>query len=195
MLNLSKITVPKVLKKAIWLGICTAGLWGTLISAGMCQEKIFKFPYTSNETVSNVTNEFYKDSQFIVFFNRLFSTILAGFILLFQVNAPIFEVSVQARKREPSNQKLVSLNMDFAHSPIFCQLGFNTKPWNSSISPLSCYSKAVASCPSWLLALFLRKCDTPCLTGSRQFYFAPDPSCLCWPRMSLLTEQVRDYYI
>jgi len=77
----------QVLKRGFWLAVCTAGLWGTLISAGMCQEKIFKFPYLLNETgSSNITEEYYKDSQFVVFFNRLFSTVLAGFILLFQGN-------------------------------------------------------------------------------------------------------------
>ena len=56
----------------------------------MCQERIFKFPYVLNQTgASNVTEEYYKDSQFVVFFNRLFSTILSGFILLFQVRLMI----------------------------------------------------------------------------------------------------------
>ena len=82
-----------------------AGLWGTLISAGLLQEKIFKKPYlldnstliffnssivSSNLTSgANETSEFsdfehYKDSQFIIFFNRFFSALLAGFFLLFQ---------------------------------------------------------------------------------------------------------------
>ena len=71
-----------------------AGLWGTLISAGLLQEKIFKKPYLLDNSTSiffnssnvssnltsgaNETSEFsdfehYKDSQFIIFFNRFFS--------------------------------------------------------------------------------------------------------------------------
>lgn len=82
-----------------------AGLWGTLISAGLLQEKIFKKPYLLDNSTSiffnssivssnltsgaNETSEFsdfehYKDSQFIIFFNRFFSALLAGFFLLFQ---------------------------------------------------------------------------------------------------------------
>ena len=82
-----------------------AGLWGTLISAGLLQEKIFKKPYlldnstfiffNSSSVSSNLTSgangtsefsdfEHYKDSQFIIFFNRFFSALLAGFFLLFQ---------------------------------------------------------------------------------------------------------------
>lgn len=92
-------------KKAMNLILAVAGLWGTLISAGLLQEKIFKKPYyldsstsiyfnSSNSNFSsgeNETSEFpesdyehYKDSQFIIFFNRFFSALLAGFFLLFQ---------------------------------------------------------------------------------------------------------------
>jgi len=76
-----------------------------LISAGLLQEKIFKKPYLLDNSTSiffnssivssnltsgaNGTSEFsefehYKDSQFIIFFNRFFSALLAGFFLLFQ---------------------------------------------------------------------------------------------------------------
>lgn len=92
-------------KKAMNLILAVAGLWGTLISAGLLQEKIFKKPYLLDNSTSiffnssivssnltsgaNETSEFsdfehYKDSQFIIFFNRFFSALLAGFFLLFQ---------------------------------------------------------------------------------------------------------------
>ena len=144
-----------------------AGLWGTLISAGLLQEKIFKKPYLLDNSTSiffnssnvssnltsgaNETSEFsdfehYKDSQFIIFFNRFFSALLAGFFLLFQAEFKSrLESYLVMRKLVKFWQNLVRpeviskiSELDFSTSVLsqfqmFCQPGSSMRLSNWSI--------------------------------------------------------------
>ncbi|XP_059157300.1 adenosine 3'-phospho 5'-phosphosulfate transporter 1-like [Physella acuta] len=72
-------------KRAIRLLICVAGLQISYLTWGVLQERIMTIEYGQNGT--NI-GEFFKDSQFLVFINRILAFIMALIVIMFRSQPP-----------------------------------------------------------------------------------------------------------
>ncbi|XP_005099055.1 adenosine 3'-phospho 5'-phosphosulfate transporter 1 isoform X2 [Aplysia californica] len=81
-------------KRTIRLLICVAGLQGSYLTWGILQERIMTLEYGSTATSSG---EFFKNSQFLVFINRILAFIMALLVIFFRKQpahtAPLYKYS------------------------------------------------------------------------------------------------------
>ncbi|OWF36542.1 adenosine 3'-phospho 5'-phosphosulfate transporter 1-like isoform X2 [Mizuhopecten yessoensis] len=73
---------------------CVAGLQGAYLTWGVLQERIMTFEYGKTDTEAG---EFFKNSQFLVFINRILALVIGGVVLVMRAqpphNAPLFKYS------------------------------------------------------------------------------------------------------
>ncbi|KAG5679666.1 hypothetical protein PVAND_009221 [Polypedilum vanderplanki] len=90
----SKSVNKALVKECVLLSYCFIGLMGSYLTWGVLQEKIMTREYLG---LDGKTKSFFKDSQFLVFSNRLLALLIAvGYLLLKQQTrhrAPLFKYS------------------------------------------------------------------------------------------------------
>lgn len=81
-------------RKAFWIIICASGLQLSYLSWGLLQERIMAYKYGETE---NSKGEHFKNSQFLVFMNRIFAFLTACLVCLIKKQprhlAPIYKYS------------------------------------------------------------------------------------------------------
>jgi len=77
--QLEKDDDKQLIQRGGTLVFCAASLWGSLIIYGLCTERIMKHPYTN---VITGEKEDFKNSQFLIFWNRFTAALITGVLLL-----------------------------------------------------------------------------------------------------------------
>ncbi|KAI1296835.1 Adenosine 3'-phospho 5'-phosphosulfate transporter 1 [Halotydeus destructor] len=129
---------------------CVAGLYASFLVWGVFQEKIMITAYTVNHNTLNATTFFFKDSQFLVFANRISSTVIGNLVVIMSQVLP------------GSSHKLELFNAPL-YAFAFCSLTNILSSWCQIEAlkyipyPTQVLSKACKIVPVMLMGYFMKK--------------------------------------